>query len=41
MNTWLERWDRRYTERVQLLVDVLPALGSCPIAWCNSTARKS
>jgi predicted nucleotidyltransferase component of viral defense system len=30
MNTWLERWDRRYTERVQLLVDVLPALSQEP-----------
>jgi hypothetical protein len=30
MNTWLERWDRRYTERVQLLVDVLPALAQEP-----------
>ncbi|MEL7941382.1 nucleotidyl transferase AbiEii/AbiGii toxin family protein [Pseudomonas delhiensis] len=26
MNTWLERWDRRYTDRVRLLVEILPLL---------------
>ena len=26
MNTWLDRWDRRYTDRVRLLVEILPVL---------------
>ena len=30
MSTWLERWDRRYTDRVRLLVDILPVLASEP-----------
>lgn len=30
MNNWLEHWDRRYTDRVQLLVDILPALAQEP-----------
>lgn len=30
MSTWLDQWDRRYTDRVQLLVDVLPVLAQEP-----------
>ncbi|EYS98162.1 hypothetical protein CF68_22355 [Cupriavidus sp. SK-4] len=30
MNTWLDQWDRRYTDRVQLLVDILPVLAQEP-----------
>lgn len=30
MNTWLDRWDRRYTERVRLLVEILPVLAQEP-----------
>lgn len=26
MNTWLDHWDRRYTDRVRLLVEILPVL---------------
>ncbi len=26
MSTWLDRWDRRYPDRVRLLVEILPAL---------------
>lgn len=26
MNTWLDHWERRYTDRVKLLVEILPAL---------------
>ena len=26
MSTWLDHWDRRYTERVRLLVEILPVL---------------
>ena len=26
MSTWLDRWDRRYTDRVRLLVEILPVL---------------
>jgi len=30
MSTWLDQWDRRYTERVRLLVEILPALAQEP-----------
>ncbi|KAF1067062.1 nucleotidyl transferase AbiEii/AbiGii toxin family protein [Variovorax sp.] len=30
MNTWLDRWDRRYTDRVRLLVEILPVLAHEP-----------
>jgi hypothetical protein len=30
MNTWLDHWDRRYTDRVRLLVEVLPVLAQEP-----------
>ena len=30
MNTWLDRWDRRYTDRVKLLVEILPVLAQEP-----------
>ncbi len=30
MSTWLDRWDRRYTDRVRLLVEVLPVLAQEP-----------
>lgn len=30
MSTWLDRWDRRYTDRVKLLVEILPALAQEP-----------
>lgn len=30
MNTWLEQWDRRYTDRVRLLVEILPVLAQEP-----------
>ncbi|MHB8254884.1 MAG: nucleotidyl transferase AbiEii/AbiGii toxin family protein [Acidiferrobacter sp.] len=30
MNTWLEHWDRRYTDRVRLLVKILPVLAQEP-----------
>ena len=30
MSTWLDRWDRRYTDRVRLLVEILPVLASEP-----------
>lgn len=30
MNTWLDRWDRRYTDRVRLLVEILPMLAQEP-----------
>lgn len=30
MSTWLDRWDRRYTDRVRLLVEILPALAREP-----------
>jgi len=30
MNTWLDHWDRRYTDRVRLLVEILPALAQEP-----------
>jgi predicted nucleotidyltransferase component of viral defense system len=30
MNTWLDRWDRRYTDRVRLLLEILPALAQEP-----------
>ena len=30
MSTWLDQWDRRYTDRVRLLVEVLPALSQEP-----------
>src|SRR5258708_20186230 len=30
MNTWLDRWDRRYTDRVRLLVEILPVLAREP-----------
>ncbi|MFL9871730.1 nucleotidyl transferase AbiEii/AbiGii toxin family protein [Paraburkholderia megapolitana] len=30
MNTWLDRWDRRYTDRVRLLVEILPVLAQEP-----------
>jgi len=30
MNTWLDAWDRRYTERVRLLVEILPVLAQEP-----------
>ncbi len=30
MSTWLDRWDRRYVERVRLLVEILPVLASEP-----------
>lgn len=26
MSTWLDQWDRRYTDRVRLLVEILPVL---------------
>lgn len=39
MNTWLDRWDQRYTNRVQLLVEILPALAQEPrFALEGSTA---
>lgn len=28
MSTWLDQWDRRYTDRVRLLVEILPVLAS-------------
>jgi predicted nucleotidyltransferase component of viral defense system len=30
MNTWLDHWDRRYTDRVRLLVEILPVLAQEP-----------
>jgi len=30
MNTWLDPWDRRYTDRVRLLVEILPVLAQEP-----------
>src|SRR5690606_27092243 len=30
MSTWLDHWDRRYTDRVQLLVEMLPVLAHEP-----------
>ena len=30
MNTWLDHWDRRYTDRVRLLVEILPVLEQEP-----------
>ena len=30
MNTWLDHWDRRYTDRVRLLVKILPVLAQEP-----------
>jgi len=30
MSTWLDHWDRRYTDRVRLLVGILPILASEP-----------
>lgn len=30
MNTWLDRWDRRFTDRVRLLVEILPVLAQEP-----------
>ena len=30
MSTWLDRWDRRYTDRVRLLVEILPVLAQEP-----------
>lgn len=30
MSTWLDHWDRRYTDRVQLLVEILPVLAREP-----------
>ena len=30
MNTWFDHWDRRYTERVRLLVEILPVLAQEP-----------
>ena len=30
MNTWLDQWDRRYTDRVRLLVEILPMLAQEP-----------
>lgn len=30
MNTWLDHWDRRYIDRVRLLVEILPALAHEP-----------
>lgn len=30
MSTWLDHWDRRYTDRVRLLVEILPMLAQEP-----------
>lgn len=30
MSTWLDRWERRYTDRVRLLVEILPVLAQEP-----------
>ena len=30
MSTWLDHWGRRYTDRVRLLVEILPVLASEP-----------
>ena len=30
MNTWFDHWDRRYTDRVRLLVEILPGLAQEP-----------
>jgi hypothetical protein len=30
MSTWLDQWDRRYTDRVRLLVEILPVLATEP-----------
>ncbi len=30
MSTWLDHWDRRYTDSVRLLVEILPVLASEP-----------
>lgn len=30
MSTWLDHWDQRYTDRVRLLVDILPVLAQEP-----------
>ena len=30
MSTWLESWDGRYTDRVRLLVEILPVLAKEP-----------
>lgn len=30
MNTWLDHWDRRYIDRVRLLVEILPVLAQEP-----------
>lgn len=30
MSTWLDHWDRRYADRVRLLVDILPVLAQEP-----------
>lgn len=30
MSTWLDHWDRRYTDRVRLLVEILPVLAQEP-----------
>ena len=30
MSTWFDHWDRRYSDRVKLLVDILPVLGEEP-----------
>jgi len=30
MNTWFDHWDRRYTDRVRLLVEILPELAQEP-----------
>jgi len=30
MNIWFDHWDRRYTDRVRLLVEILPALAQEP-----------
>lgn len=30
MNTWFDHWDRRYTDRVKLLVEILPVLAQEP-----------
>ncbi len=30
MNTWFDHWERRYTDRVRMLVEILPMLAQEP-----------
>ena len=42
MSTWLDHWDRRYTDRVRLLVEILPeVLGGRTASRAAATVRKT